>query len=494
MIFNNHKAYTLVEMLVALAVSAIIIAATYASYEMVATQYHKNMDIANMHTSGRAIMRIIERDVRMAGFEYRDNDAKVTYGSISSPLTIKDSGNKCCDEVTVVYDYFDEASKKAERIRIRYWTEPHTSNKGSRHRLYKQKDILGRNKKILAKPKLGTKDVMADYIEDLQIVNVVTSSNLYSGSDYRDNIEILDISERSRRQPEGWIIGTDQAGCLASGKDGLLYAGSTDNGEGITIYNPSKNKKGRIGYINTGLRATSDIVIDEQGLIYQSTTQEKTIAVYDPVTKKQIKLIQTNFTRPRALAIDSGNLLYVGGDSVDEVRIFNTSTGIQTGTIKLKNQGGGRIFPWKMTVSDGLLYVSARNQYMISIYYINSGRYAGYIPTNPIRSDIAISPNGNLYAGRWQQRGIDIYNKITAQKIGYIPTKNRVYALTFINENTGSESLVTINLILRTKNQYGKDRQFKKKDYHGGNFKIDKTDKYKRDTFSSTVLVRNLAL
>ena len=488
------KAYTLVEMLVALAVSAIIIGATYASYEMVATQYHKNMDIADMHTSGRAIMRIIERDVRMAGFEYRDKDAKITYGSISNPLTIKDSGNKCCDEVTVVYDYFDEASKKAERIRIRYWTEPHTSNKGSRHRLYKQKDILGRNKKILAKPKLGTKDVMADYIEDLQIVNVVTSSNLYSGSDYRDNIEILDISERSRRQPEGWIIGTDQAGCLASGKDGLLYAGSTDNGEGITIYNPSKNKKGRIGYINTGLRATSDIVIDEQGLIYQSTTQEKTIAVYDPVTKKQIKLIQTNFTRPRALAIDSGNLLYVGGDSVDEVRIFNTSTGIQTGTIKLKNQGGGRIFPWKMTVSDGLLYVSARNQYMISIYYINSGRYAGYIPTNPIRSDIAISPNGNLYAGRWQQRGIDIYNKITAQKIGYIPTKNRVYALTFINENTGSESLVTINLILRTKNQYGKDRQFKKKDYHGGNFKIDKTDKYKRDTFSSTVLVRNLAL
>ena len=488
------KAYTLVEMLVALAVSAIIIGATYASYEMVATQYHKNMDIADMHTSGRAIMRIIERDVRMAGFEYRDKDAKITYGSISNPLTIKDSGNKCCDEVTVIYDYFDEESKKAERIRIRYWAESHTSNKGSRHRLYKQKDILGRNKKILAKPKLGTKDVMADYIEDLQIVNVVTSSNLYSGSDYRDNIEILDISERSRRQPEGWIIGTDQAGCLASGKDGLLYAGSTDNGEGITIYNPSKNKKGRIGYINTGLRATSDIVIDEQGLIYQSTTQEKTIAVYDPVTKKQIKLIQTNFTRPRALAIDSGNLLYVGGDSVDEVRIFNTSTGIQTGTIKLKNQGGGRIFPWKMTVSDGLLYVSARNQYMISIYYINSGRYAGYIPTNPIRSDIAISPNGNLYAGRWQQRGIDIYNKITAQKIGYIPTKNRVYALTFINENTGSESLVTINLILRTKNQYGKDRQFKKKDYHGGNFKIDKTDKYKRDTFSSTVLVRNLAL
>jgi hypothetical protein len=55
-------------------------------------------------------------------------------------------------------------------------------------------------------------------------------------------------------------------------------------------------------------------------------------------------------------------------------------------------------------------------------------------------------------------------------------------------------TLISIHLTLRTKNQYGKGRQFKKKDYHGGNYKIDKTDKYKRDTFSSTVLVRNLAL
>ena len=182
-------------MLVALAVSAIIIAATYASYEMVATQYHKNMDIANMHTSGRAIMRIIERDVRMAGFEYRDNDAKVTYGSISSPLTIKDSGNKCCDEVTVIYDYFDEESKKAERIRIRYWAEPHTSNKGSRHRLYKQKDILGRNGSILTNPALGRKEVMADYIEDLQISNTSGNSYLYVTSQDQ-SIEVYDLTER----------------------------------------------------------------------------------------------------------------------------------------------------------------------------------------------------------------------------------------------------------------------------------------------------------
>ena len=192
---NLLKAFTLVEMLVALAVSAIIIGATYASYEMVSAQYKKNIDIANMHTSGRAIMRIIERDVRMAGFEYRDKDAKITYGSISNPLTIKDSGNKCCDEVTVIYDYFDEESKKAERIRIRYWAEPHTSNKGSRHRLYKQKDILGRNGSILTNPALGRKEVMADYIEDLQISNTSGNSYLYVTSQDQ-SIEVYDLTER----------------------------------------------------------------------------------------------------------------------------------------------------------------------------------------------------------------------------------------------------------------------------------------------------------
>jgi len=52
----NRKAFTLVEMLVALAVSSIVIIAAYASYDMVKTQYEKNIGIADMHTSGRAIM------------------------------------------------------------------------------------------------------------------------------------------------------------------------------------------------------------------------------------------------------------------------------------------------------------------------------------------------------------------------------------------------------------------------------------------------------
>jgi prepilin-type N-terminal cleavage/methylation domain-containing protein len=283
------KAFTLVEMLVALIVSSIILIASYASYDLVATQYRKNLDIADMHTSGRAIIRIIERDIRMAGFEYRDKDAKVTYGNISNPLIIKDSGNKCCDEVTVVYDYAQDLlswkgkliSSKVDRIRIRYWAEPYTSNKGSRYRLYKQKDILGQNKKILPNPKLGKKkEVMADYIEDFQL----TKNDKFDGK------------------------------------------------------------------------------------------------------------------------------LYIGGENTTRLIALNPDT--------------------MKKVSEHTL---------------------------PIRfGDMTFSVNTS----------------------GKIPMT----------------VLVSINLTLRTKNQYGKDKQFKKKDYHVGNYKFDKTDKYKRDTFSSTVLVRNLAL
>ncbi len=178
---TNTKAFTLVEMLVAMAISTIIIAATYASYDLVATQYKKNIDVAEMHTSGRAIMQMIERDVRMAGFEYLDQDANVTYGPITAPLVIKDSGDKCCDEVTVIYDYYDEDSKKVERIRIRYWAESYSSNKGNRYRLYKQIDVLGRNNAILANPIIGSKDLLADFVEDLQLFNIQVNSCTYTG-------------------------------------------------------------------------------------------------------------------------------------------------------------------------------------------------------------------------------------------------------------------------------------------------------------------------
>ena len=388
------KAFTLVEMLVALAVSSIIIIASYASYDLVATQYRKNLDIADMHTSGRAIMRIIERDIRMAGFEYRDKDAKVTYGTIKAPIDRYDSRNKCkrdndpkkvCDEVTVIYDYFDEESKKAERIRIKYWAETHTSNKGSRYRLYKQKDILGQNKKMLAKPILGIKEVMADYIEDFQIV--YANESLGSGSSY------LKIDKNGKEL----INSAKKWSCVKEDRSGLIW--------------------------------------------------------------------EANFLRGKYRWPDPGNKIIKGWS----VLLDNNNNNNLCGKTN-----------WRLPTIDELksLIVKGNGVPLINRSFFPKTKDGKYWSSSPA--------SGNKQYAAYQ----DFKYGNIGGNLKYDHNYIRLVSSGLINIG----NLININLTLRTKNQYGKDRQFKKKDYHPGNYKLDKTDKYKRDTFSSTVLVRNLAL
>jgi hypothetical protein len=472
-------------MLVALAVSSIIIIASYASYDLVATQYRKHLDIADMHTSGRAIMRIIERDMRMAGFEYRDKDAKVTYGTISSPLIIKDSGNKCCDEVTVIYDYHDEDTKKAERIRIKYWTEPHISNKGARHRLFKQKDILGQNKKILAKPILGKKDVMADYIEDLQIVNIINDGLLYSGFHQTNNgIDVYDI--KNNKSLGGFSFGTISA--LAFGSDGLLYSGHEGNNH-LGIYNVDSKKY--IGSFNANTRVSA-LALGSDGILYSGFHQVNGgIDMHDVKNKKYLGSFGSGSIS--ALAFGPDGLLYSGHEGGYYVGIYDTYAKKNIGGFSVRERVSALAFD-----SNSLLYIGHKGSRGVYVYNIDNKKliqYLGKIGSDTV-STLAFGSDGLLYSGSEGSSYIVSHNVKTKKTEAYMRTNNsnRVSALAFKDSKTGQESLITINLTLRTKNQYGKDRQFKKKDYHGGNFKIDKTDKYKRDTFSSTVLIRNLAL
>ena len=480
---SKCKAFTLVEMLVALAVSSIIIIASYASYDLVATQYRKNLDIADMHTSGRAIMRIIERDIRMAGFEYRDKDAKVTYGTIRQPpdeksklsvpvpLGIEDSFNKCCDKVRVIYDYFDEDTKKAERIRIRYWAEPHTSNKGSRYRLYKQKDILGQNKKILAKPKLGTKDVMADYIEDFQLVNVEF--------------------------------------------DGYTYVNAPHGGPGsvatILVFNPKIGKKVDTIPVKGLVREISGLAFDPKGWIYAGSYFGGGIYKINASTKEQIR-INSSIDKVGALAYNKETKnLYVGGIGRGDIIIINPISGNTVDSIKMPiRTRGGAYVPGATALAfdnNNRLFIGHGSHYNLVIVDPVTKKPVGDVQNYSLPQGehaLAGDSKGIMYAGGSGVGGLTPFksgsrNIITSPKekkdsmMNGVTTRG-IIAATIGSISTGQESLVTINLTLRTKNQYGKDRQFKKKDYHAGNYKLDKTDKYKRDTFSSTVLVRNLAL
>ena len=477
---TNTKAFTLVEMLVAMAVSTIIIAATYASYDLVATQYKKNIDVAEMHTSGRAIMQMIERDVRMAGFEYRDNDAKVTYGSISAPLVIKDSGNKCCDEVTVIYDYFDEDSKKAERIRITYWVEPHTSNKGDRYRLYKQIDVLGRNNAILAKPIIGSKDLLADFLEDFQIFNDQSSD----GYTYTEHGNI----------PGGINVWEPSKEISGSGKIIKRIV--------VSEFSKKRGKYGERSYV-------CGLAFDPKGFLFAGSCQGGGIYKIDLSTGTQTKL-QSSIDKVESLAYNTKNQkLYVGHGRQGRggIDIINPDSGKTEDKIVTPIRCS-----YQVSGATALAFYQPLN-----LLYIGHSSHYSYVIIDPITKQCANYPprgylanyaingtraaagdsRGYMYlsgSGRlWAFKGRDF---VTDNKILATLMHNGVgdggSAATIGYVISGNEALVTINLTLRTRNEYGKDRQFKKKDYHDGNFKIDKTDKFKRDTFSSTVTVRNL--
>jgi prepilin-type N-terminal cleavage/methylation domain-containing protein len=449
----NTKAFTLVEMLVAMAVSTIIIAATYASYDLVAKQYKKNLDVAEMHTSGRAIMQIIERDIRMAGFEYRATNAKITYGPISNPLVIKDSGNKCCDEVTVIYDYYDEDTKKVERIRSRYWTEAYTSNKGTRYRLNKRRDILGKNNAILATPILGMQSLMADFVEDLQLENTSGSTYLYTSDYHRIHEYDPTTLKWVRTIPIGYNPSNQSS--IDIGEDGLIYALVFKNWKwAVAIINPTTGATSSIDSPGRNNRWAPGLGIAEDGFLYINTTAGGAVDVYDLKTKWRIKTIT-----PSKQIVD---LL--------SNKIDTNSSGMRC-EAKYGHSGFNCTNPSNSFGHNGNKYTTIKFGY-----------------------------GGTLYAARdYRGASIDVFD-VSSGYIGEIKVgkggqvlQSRTYGIATLS-NIKTSSTVNISLVLRTRNEYGKDRQFKKKDYHSGNFKFDKNDKYKRDTFSSKVLVRNMAL
>jgi len=116
-------------------------------------------------------------------------------------------------------------------------------------------------------------------------------------------------------------------------------------------------------------------------------------------------------------------------------------------------------------------------------------------PYKTVRSD----SQGRIYATKDSTRSdIDVFNVSTGAYIDSIklgingqPRTSHTHGLANLS-NIKELSTVNIVLSLRTKAKYGKNRQINKKTYHAGNFIFSKNDQYKRDTFSSTVAVRNL--
>jgi prepilin-type N-terminal cleavage/methylation domain-containing protein len=122
--------YTLVELLVALAVSSIVIAGTYAGYTFFAQQHQVLTAQTEVNRNALRAIDLLKADIRMAGYlDYSDVNPMPS----NQPITIS-NGN----DLIVVYDDFDDQGV-LYRALIRYYLNSYTPASGiQRQRLMRE--------------------------------------------------------------------------------------------------------------------------------------------------------------------------------------------------------------------------------------------------------------------------------------------------------------------------------------------------------------------
>lgn len=76
---NDHKGVTLIELLIAMAVSGIVIAGIYAAYDSQQKAYVTQQQVVHMQQNMRAAMYLMGREIRMAGHDpYGGSGAGIT--------------------------------------------------------------------------------------------------------------------------------------------------------------------------------------------------------------------------------------------------------------------------------------------------------------------------------------------------------------------------------------------------------------------------------
>ena len=92
----NKKGITLIELLVAMIISAAVIAGIYRVFVAQTRAYTVQEQVVEVQQGTRSAMEILLRDLRMAGFDSDDGGSKI---SIANPIVAGDNS------VTVSYEY-----------------------------------------------------------------------------------------------------------------------------------------------------------------------------------------------------------------------------------------------------------------------------------------------------------------------------------------------------------------------------------------------------
>ena len=169
--FNNTAGITLIEIMIGVVISAIMMGAMYTTYSVVNNSYSQVTDRAKISRSGRDIIAMLMRDIRLAGFKYhfgtntsgiskQDNLQYVggnsSIGDSHDPIIVvenelgysaEDDVSKnnttddlCCDKIHIVYGDFNQhdAAQPYKRYKVTYYALP--SGEGEYYAVYKSKE------------------------------------------------------------------------------------------------------------------------------------------------------------------------------------------------------------------------------------------------------------------------------------------------------------------------------------------------------------------
>ena len=170
---KNILGLTLIEIMVGVVISSVMMAAMYTTYNVVNNSYSQVTDRAKISRSGRDIVEMLMRDIRMSGFKYRlgtntldfpttsyldfkggDTTIALSHDPIiieknaplgfsltggSDPTPKHNDDDKCCDRIHIVYDDFNQndATQPYKRYKITYYANAEDEGNDKRYAVYK---------------------------------------------------------------------------------------------------------------------------------------------------------------------------------------------------------------------------------------------------------------------------------------------------------------------------------------------------------------------
>jgi len=209
--FNNTSGLTLVEILIGIVMTSIMMAAIYTSYTVVNNSFTQVTDRAKISASGRDIVGMLMRDIRMAGFKYHfginglgistaDNlqyvagDETGTLIDSHAPIIViknklgydrDDSSveptkintdDLCCDRIHIVYGDFNQnhTAQPYKRYKLTYFADKEPEN--DFYSVYKTKESwIQENEDLVGSwtdkcPECYIRERIRDHIVDMEFI------------------------------------------------------------------------------------------------------------------------------------------------------------------------------------------------------------------------------------------------------------------------------------------------------------------------------------